>query len=100
MGHVAAAAAGNTDFVEASGAPLKDGHASARRGFRAGNGGKDPRRAAADNDDPLRTHAAKLHKGPDDAKRSRDIAIVRAAFPAVTDEAVPNPAPASTPHKR
>ena len=62
MGDIAAAAAGNADFGEELRAAFEHRHLGLGRGLGADDGGKKTRRAAADHNDPLRTHAREFNR--------------------------------------
>ena len=62
MGDIAAATAGNADFGEELRAAFEHRHFGIGRGLGAGDGGKKTRRAAADHNDPSRTHAHEFNQ--------------------------------------
>ena len=62
MSDIAAAAAGNADFGEELRAAFEHRHPGLGRGLGADDGGKKTRRAAADHNDPLRTHAREFNR--------------------------------------
>jgi hypothetical protein len=62
MGDIATAAAGNADFGEELRSAFEHRHLGLGRGLGTGDGSKKTRRAAADHNDPLRTHAREFNR--------------------------------------
>jgi hypothetical protein len=64
MGDIAAPAAGNADFGEELRATFQQHDFGIGSGLGAGDGGKKTRRAAADHNDPSRTHPREFNRAP------------------------------------